>query len=35
MNAFIKVVMSGRANSNKDNEANLSKWFVLIKKLRS
>ena len=35
MNAFIKVVMSGRENSNKDNEANLSKWFVLIKKIRS
>lgn len=35
MNAFIKVVMSGRENSFKDNELNLSKWFVLIKKIRS
>lgn len=35
MNAFIKVVMSGRENSNKDNEVNLSRWFALIKKIRS
>jgi len=35
MNAFITVVTSGRENGFRDNEANLQRWFNLIKKIRS